>query len=677
MSTLSNISQSVFKLIPRDELKRFRDETDGAQADCLLWLGWMAEIDNAPRGQKETTIDAIARRTGKGISTIKTKRANYKRLGWSALINRAKFPVKNSSGLPAQFRTWVPTLFLRFQRNGAGRQVHRYLLNRLHKWRGSLADEHAIPGYSSPPADSPDGHPVGWSYKNILTLTPSQTQLVTSRQGKKAASKFLPSNYTTRAGLKYGERFFFDDQIHDIKVNLLGRQSRAMRPLGFNSIEHLSGEFSLFTSKLTLWEPTEKKSRTLTQKDFVWFNVLQLLQVGYRTDSVGTTHIFEHGSGTGDKGFDDRIHHVTDGHVTVWRGGRFNDPMFEGMLFRPQSTGNFRSKSPLESMFNLDRNYMAALPGPVGSNQRLNGPEEHYGLDAYNNQLLKLYEKLPANRREMIQFPYLTFQEFGALQNEVYHLINNREDHHLEGWEKCEHVVNKFRIGKNYPWQPREDLRDLDPERAKAVADLAEWRVFNMSPRAVADRHRHELTKLPLDLVPLLLLPEWRIKVKVKKNHEIHVQDSAVSSEPFIYLAYIKNKHTGGEPIPPGDYEAHWHPLMSQHLWLCDAKGSFIAVLDEFVKPKAGDTPAIISNLNEIRDISSNLNEWTARHLGAVRDDRRKMKDHNSRLAAGEPVTAEERKAATSSKAADTRTRNKPKTRERKTGMTLGDISGS
>lgn len=654
-----NSITSPIRLIPADELLDFQREREPAQAQVRRWLRIIAEVDQAPAGQRGRVVAAIAKRIGKGASTIERKRAAYKKNGWQGLINRSKFPKPNTRGLPEAFRLWVPSLYSRFQRNNAGKQVWRYLTNRLEKWRATLAEEHAIPGYTSPPADGPEGYPVGWSYKRILDLRPATINLITARQGKKAASAYLPSNYTTRAGLKYGERFFFDDQVHDLKVNLLGRNSRAMRPLGFNALEHKSAVFSLYTSKLTLWEPEEKKSRTLTQRDFVWFNICHLLHVGYRTDSTGTTHIFEHGSGTGDPGFDDRIHAATNGHVTVWRGGRFTDPVFEGMLFRPQATGNFRTKSPLESIFNLDRNYMAALPGPVGSNQRLNGPEEHYGLDRYNTQLLKLWEKLSPERQKLVRFPYLSFAEFAALQSETYHLINSRTDHNLEGWEECEHIAPRFRLDPSQPWQDRDVLLDIDPERARAISDLAEWRTFPLSPLDVSAKHKHELTKLDLDLVPVLLKPEWLIDVSVGKNHEIHINDINVGSQPFIYLASIKGR-IGRQTIPAGTkLKAHWHPLCGQHLWVFDLDGAYLGCLDQFIKPTAGDTPTIISNQAEINAIASDLNQWTRRNLGAVRDERQEMREHNRRLAAGEAVTPEERRLQSSRKSQETKRKNR------------------
>ena len=537
--TLSQSSNILY--VPTHDLPEFSSQDLGAQNQILKWLGICHKIMDAPRGTKGAMVTALADELGKTESAINCKLGKYNKEGWKALVNRSKFPKEMVSALPPAFQMWIPTLFLRFQRNNAAKQVHRYILNRLQNWRNTLSPEHALPGYTSPPEDTEHGYPAGWSYKTISRLKPSEYQLRKARQGNKAASNYLPSNYSTRYGLKFGQRVFFDDQDHDIKINLLGRNSRAMRPSGFNCIDHLSGCFLDYTAKMTLWNDDEKRSKTLKQKDFTWFVIHYLITHGYRTDATGTELIFEHGSATGWKGFDEALNHITSKHVKVFRGGRFNDPIFEGMMFRPQSSGNFRSKSPLESMFNLDRNYMAALPGQIGSNQRLNGMEEHYGMDRYNDQLIKLYHKLPEQVRQCIQFPYLTWQEFIATQADVYKTINSRTDHKLEGWEKCGHVVNRFRLDPSQPWQDRIALSEVDQERAKAIAELADWRIFALSPAEVANAYKNQLTKLELALVPFLCAPDWMIDVKVNEHHEIHVRDAECGGEPFIYIASLKS----------------------------------------------------------------------------------------------------------------------------------------
>jgi len=672
MSSLSTSTLPILSLIPHEELSQFKREKQGAQQEVLKWLGIINEINNAGKGQKGDIVAAISRRISVGKSTVNRKLSDFNAIGWSALINRAKFPEPNSIGLPAAFESWIPTLYSRYQRRNAAKQIHRYLLDRLAKWRATLNPEHKIPGYDSPPTDTGHGYPEGWSYRQICRLKPQTINLITSRQGKKAASSLLPSNYTTRYGLKFGQRIFFDDQHYDLKVNLLGQNTRAMRPLGFNALDHLSASFIDYTAKMTLWDDGESRSRELKQKDFTWFSIKTLLDTGYRNDAVGTEHIYEHGTASSYKGFEDALYHSTGGKVTVSRSGRFNDPIFSGMLFRPQSAGNFRYKAPLESIFNLVRNQMAALPGPTGQHFSLS-PEELNGMDAYNRQLLKLYTQLPEARRELIKFPVLSWPEFSALLPEIYQLIDARTDHQLEGWERCEFIANRFRLAPDQPWQDRDTLRNLSADRAQAISDLAEWRLFALSPAQVRAQHIGELTKLNPSLVPHLVPFEWALDVTVK-NGEIHIRDKEAGGETFIYLAQFQTP-TGHETIKHGtELKALYHPITSDRIWLLSPAGEYLGTVDQFIKPTAGDTPSIIENQGRINSIAADHNRWTERYLGAVPRERKEMVTHNKRLANDEETDPQERLSNTAKKAAFTRTKNETADKPSRTGTTLEDL---
>ena len=242
--------------------------------------------------------------------------------------------------------------------------------------------KHALPGYDTPPPAGPAGYPCGWCEDNVLRMRPDAYALSLARQGSKQAAGYLPSILKTRVGTRFGQVVFFDDQDYDLKVAPRGMSQRTIRPQGFNCLDYLSGCFMHHAIRLRWWDKDNDQYRTLTSADFTWFVVSYLQRHGYRQDGAGTTFVFEHGTATGYNNrslstyggynnFDEALTCVSHGCIRVERSGLFNQPAFANLLFRPQSSGNPNFKAPLESMFNLVRNRMAALPGATGRNRDL------------------------------------------------------------------------------------------------------------------------------------------------------------------------------------------------------------------------------------------------------------------------------------------------------------------
>lgn len=690
---LSHLDANLLPLLPADEIDAYLRERDGARREVIDWLPIVQRLADAPRGDRGRTIAALAASAGVSPSAIRKRYDRWRRHGWRGLINRSKYPDARANQLPKAFTEWVAGLYERYQRNNGGKQVHRYLLDRWARWTRTLAAADAIPGYRVPPPPGPDGYPAGWSYKTITRLRPPSVNLLLTRQGRKAASMELPGNYTTRAGLLFGQRVFFDDQEYDLKVNHLVNKT-ALRPKGFNALEQLSGAFLDYTAIVTHLDAVESTVRHLRQKDFVWFVIRYLMRWGYRTDTVGTELIFEHGTATGynnqllttlpyHNGGHDRSHHsfdaalahLTGDRVTVNRSGRFNDPAFSGMLFRPQSTGNFRFKAPLESMFNLVRNHMAALPGPQGMHRDAS-PEENAGLDTYNTQLLSLYAQLPPERAQLLLFPYLSFGEFTAILHDLYHLINTRTDHALEGWDRCGFVRPCYRLDQDQPWQPRENLLAIaDPDRRQAVADLADWRPQNLSPYQVAEAYKRDLTKLRPELVPYLLPTQWAYDLVVNKRHELHLSDPQdFPGSRAMFLAQVPTRD-GRETLAQGTkLRGYWHPMLDR-LWLCRADGSFLGILEQFQVPTAGDTPAIVRNQGPINSIAADIRRDSAHRGGGLAAARQDMQRHNADLAdPDKPATPDDKKAHRKKQRARQRLEKDSHTTGSRTGMTRKNL---
>jgi hypothetical protein len=110
------------------------------------------------------------------------------------------------------------------------------------------------------------------SYGNLNRYSPSRAEKLVTRIGPVAASAVRKKVLTSRVGLRLGQFVEFDDQVYDQKVNFFGRvQSRAMRPLGFNALDLLSGFPASYSFKPTLWNDALKVKEQLKEIDMMWF----------------------------------------------------------------------------------------------------------------------------------------------------------------------------------------------------------------------------------------------------------------------------------------------------------------------------------------------------------------------------------------------------------------------
>lgn len=638
-----------------EQIPHFSALRESARNEALRWREAILEL-NQTHQNIGRTVATICSRLHCSPGTVYRKAEAYQTHGLMGLVNSSK---TRETKLPPAFRAWVESLYLRHQRDTSGLAVHRLIIDQWSLWRRTGDPAHALPGYTTPPPTGPKGYPHSFSPKTISRLKPCQHNTALARQGTKAASNFLHSILKTRLGLKFGQVVFFDDQDYDQKIVAPGLSQKAMRPQGFNALDYLSGCFIDYVIRSRYLDLDGETNKSLNQQDFVWFVIRILTQIGYRNDDEGSIFVFEHGTASGYANktlttanglgnFDQALAFVTGDKLRIDRSGLFNQPAFTGMLFRPQSSGNFRFKSPIESMFNLVRNESSMLLGQIGLNARTHGPEENYGIDLYTTQLLKAYQTLPPDRAEMIHWPLHTLPQFGQIYASIYETINARTDHALEGWEACGHVVPLIRLApsNDAPWMTPQQLAQLPARTQELALSLLDAPGYTMphrlSPRQVADQHRHELTKLPKSAIPLLIPRQWAKEVIVKSDRTITIKDQLAGPEPFTYLCRIITRH-GAEMLRPGlKLLARFNPADPSELCISDENDSYIAHLTATTRIAFTDHETMLERLGERSAIKADLEAPVRTALAPVIHQRMEMKAHNHRLEHGLPVTPEE-----------------------------------
>ena len=627
--------------------------TAAREAVLTWWNHFMEIVDAKPRTK---AINAKARAVGIPEGTFRNNFYSFLKSGcdWRHLIDRARFPEPGNASLPPAFRTWFVALYEGHQRDRTGKQAYRALMARLAAWELSPFDpELVIPGYDTPPPRSPyTHHPKGWSVRSLYLVLQRESSVYARslrRQGPKAASVYLPKVHTSREGLAFGQIFYHDDSQHDVYVNLTGRNSKAMRPLSFNSLEALSGSLCLLGLKPQLENANGDGRSELTQLDFFWHLMWHLTTVGYNA-SAGTVHVMEHGTTNIDKAanFDEQIRRVTGGKVIVDRSGKFGPPSFKEMLFEGQSSGNFRFKAPIESFFQNVRNYSAMLPGPTGLS-REKAPEENSGMLLRNDGIQRLIEKFDQQTFLRFTRPVLEWEDYTRLCRALHQIIDQRTDHQLQGWHKLGFTKQSYRLSLDSPWIGEREYQMIPAAQRAAfdhiVRNPGYFKTELLSPAEVFQRQRHQLTCLPLSMVPVLAPERAWSTLTVSKSLEIELHDQQIDSEPLRYIAKLRPvKGVGTITLERGtSYKYLLNPLDATHLYVADKQGSFLGTAERLIEPCKLNYEAIVSQLGGINTIRADENVPVHARMRSEASQRVEDYHHNKMLKSGAPVTSEDR----------------------------------
>lgn len=511
-----------------------------------------------------------------------------------------------------------------------------------------------IPGYADwPAADPRTGVPPGWTESNLNRYTPDDYELTAARIGIKAAGNLGFKIRTSRLGLKLGEFVEFDDHEFNVKVNFPG-QLRALRPRCFGAVDALTDCMFSMVIKPTFWDMEAEMKRTLTEKDFMWFMVSVLTHRGFRAD-VGTMLLVEWGVSAirGNQklkindplrdDFEKRIFDCTGGKVRVDRGGRFRKAANAGQ-FAPPAGGNFRFKPHVEQFWRMLDDWLDALKGQVGKGRDF-APEEMERADAYNNKLLKAARALGVEQASKLVLPRMTFAEFTHAANTVMNLVNDDLDHECNSWEQCNFITKEFRRLENAPWQALSLLTNESAETQSAVMqnDLL-FRARRMT-RAEADRkHRHELTPLPMMMIPALVGEQFSREPVVVRGGKFEIQDKNefCSPDALVFLAV----DAAGLPLREGEkFIPYVNPMSPDALVICDARGAVVSVCPPDLQPARNDEAGIQRAMGV-------KNHWQATKLAAQRERHTVagvgvdfMRAHNAQVETGSDEVAVAKKS--------------------------------
>lgn len=649
----------------------FTAEKPDSQEHIMRWWDIVTAIDEAPHKRNAIAAQAVAigipprtvKNTYYAWTSGNAHNTRYPARDWRALANRAKYPDPKESNLPGAFIAWVKEIYERHQRETTFRKTYKSIMAALALWeRDPFNPDAAIPGYDRPPRRNAfTGHPDGWSESSLYKKCRSNAyEKAARRQGPKRASTFLPTVRTTRAmdadgrALEFGEIIYFDDQDHDNYVNLTGVNSKAMRPQSFNALEALSASCFEVGLKPQLWDEVNGKRRELDQLDFFWFVMLCLTKHGYNAQT-GTTLVWEHGKANPDKTgrFDELLFKATNGKVRTDKSGIWRAAEFKSMLFEGKPTGNFRFKAPIESFFNIVRNYSAALPAPTGRNRDL-APEESHGLLAANDHIQRvLIDKLPVEVFLRLKRPVLEWEDYTRLHKLVMDALDARRDHHLEGWKKLGFTGARYRLGEDKPWIDELDYQMIPAgERAlydHIVRQPGNSDLFQLSPREVYMMRRPQLTRLPMRMVPLLAPERAWSDVTVTQDLYLNIEDQWLDSEPLEFIAKVRNAQGYEVHLERGKtYKRLLNIFDPTKLWIAERDGSkpgaYIGVATRVQTASKINEEAILRQLGELKHVKAAESVELHSRMQSEAEKRVQARAFNKRLTNEGAVTPEEKK---------------------------------
>lgn len=669
-----------------DDWSKFTAYPDGVQNDVLRKLKWISPIVLAGRGGKGDLKKQAARDLRVSVGAVNRYLGWFALHGWEGIIDDRLAGV-GAKGLPPQFSSWVAGLFDGHQRDDDGMEVWRKALDAWNLWRESGSPTHAVAGYEvCPPAMPSTGYPHGWSYDNIMRLKPKPAERALAKHGKKSAAAFLPSVLTTRIGSAVLSRRLFDDQDYDNMLTdgflAIAGIDTVTRPVSFNCVDFLTAKHLDHHLRL-MYKDAAGTNKSLTQQEYVWFVIKQLQETGWRTDHHGSEMIFEHGKANswanktltslgGHHSFEDALYALSNGKCFINRSGKFEGPVFAGMCFRAQSTGNFKFKTWIESAFRLLRTYMQAFPGPIGSHARENKKEEIYGIKLADNAILsaikdcpdpEMQEFLVENfRREM-----LDLQTFAHLINSVYRAINFATSHQLEGWQRCGFTAPMWRTNENSThWFAESELPEMfpDPEERQMILRKLNSRrdlltkVEPISREAAYQieiaRDRRHLCRLADPMVGLLLPREWAKDVTVGANHTFTLPNPLWPDTLDQYVACWDHKDRmitldGGTRL-----RVYHNPFFDGRAQIHSLDGSYITTLYPTVRAEIFCAERTLQQLQVRAKMSSAQEAHFRARMDGIATQRTADQAHNKTVhALAKDLTREDRKRTANARQAD------------------------
>ena len=426
------------------------------------------------------------------------------------------------------------------------------------------------------PAQCPPAMPLpsGWSYFNLIRKKPMRIELEAARRGRHAAKKFSAMVHTTRANMRPGEQYEFDDMWHNAMVVKPG-YPKAVRPMELACIDVCSAHKVAFGLKPRLEDETGKRIN-IREREMRFLLAHVLCNIGYYKG--GCLLLVEGGTAAIHDKLAKALHTLSGGLIKVSTSGV--DRQVPLGKWGHETRGNPDHKAHIESWHNLAQNRLDHLPGYTGSLARIDKPEDHAALMRVVDKMLAVSCTLPEHLAQRLRYPVLDWETFDEVVHEVYEQIAWSSDHNLEGWQ--ERTERQWKAHAADCWHSEEQFHRLPPEAQAALAAIITQEGFNRvarMPRAkVWERGQGDLIRLPDWAVTVICGRDLAVARSCPVTAEICFVDKEVDPEPMVYrLASCVDAGGGRVRLEEGkQYLWMINPFDARTVFVTDTFGKYV-----------------------------------------------------------------------------------------------------
>ena len=452
-------------------------------------------------------------------------------------------------------------------------------------WRDLF--KHDFPFEAVPSICPANYKPRGLTYQNMMRLQKLDASrgmaLAWSRQGQFAALKYTLPVLRSRLGLHVGEIVQSDDVWHNFDVYQAGVKG-LFNPLEFAFYDIASGykAVSVIKPRMLVTDPKTGKEVRDNLKEFQYRMAVAYLMCVQGFYRGGITLIGERGTTALREPVLRRIAAVP-GYGKLFHfdtSGVKNTPAHKG-LFMGNAGGNPRMKALCECAHNIMHNATASLLGNHGRDAA-HLHESNAALVKYSAALIEEASAIDSAIVPLLRLPVLDMNTYLQYFYAIEDVVMDRTDINMEGWEK--NYLMEYRLSADSPWRPIDELKDMAPEQASAVAAVLSTDKTNlirqrkMSRREVWKAGQKDLIRWPIEEMAAFLDPRDVREATVQADGTIAFTDALYyPGKRMIYVAkYFDRKKNVDKRLAPGTkVRFYWNPLgtLADHIWLTDESG--------------------------------------------------------------------------------------------------------
>lgn len=608
--------------IPAADREEFDRLPDDMRDEVSLLLGAFRLVARSKKRARLFAVQSAAlAHYGRGFTVKSLKRKWYLYLNsagdWRVLKNRARVP--ESRGLPKAFVEFVQGWFVknkrvsrqqwiklrRFWTQGCDDKGNPFTVPGYGTWQEWFAAEH--PGELLP-VKCP-GVPRGWSYSTLMRARLRRSQERMAREGEAAARALTPHVLGTRAGLRFLEQVTFDDVKTDFRVIDAGSGEVCDLWLlvAFDTATAVCLGYGMRPARVRE-DGSQEHLKLIDMKQLCGW----VLERWGLPASYPITWKLENGCATIPEATAAALRELSNGALNVSYASMINGRSPAG--YKERALGNSRGKASHEAQNNLLHNMAGDLPGQTGRRWDVR-PADLASREKEAREIHALARSLSPELRAQARFPVLTLTQAREELNRIFHEMNSRTLHELEGFAD----VAEWRPSLHFPWQPMATFPEIAPTSY-------ETRVRKESPYERMQR--------------LVAGLEWQRVARSTLVHFYHETQKFVRVDERGEISFTHDKRDfvfmpgeSGTMEPGTKLLAYFHPQEPDYLHLTRPAphSGYVATWVRRERVRHGDAGALQAALQYTGAALKAQRE----HLHRVSDEQAEtdaMRAHNARL---------------------------------------------